>query len=175
MESSDKIQEQFGYENDHEYIARLRLVVTLLNKMVDEIESAQGNSSTLLDTFGGFLKASGLTENLDGGGHRLTNIKNGESSGDAVTLAQLTSQVQSGTSDPTTLPLTGFGVGTLLAGELVRRSANGNGLEGFDLATVLQDYASASVLATAVTEMNQTLAEFNTKLDQAKGLAVLGL
>lgn len=175
MESSDKIQEQFGYENDHEYIARLRLVVTLLNKMVDEIESAQGNSSTLLDAFGGFLKASGLTENLDGGGHRLTNIANAQSSGDAINLGQLTAQVQSGTSDPTTLPLTGFGVGTLLAGDLLRRSADGNGLEGFDLATVLQDYASASTLAAAVTQMNQTLITFNEKIDQANGLAVLGL
>jgi len=173
VETSDKIQEQFGYENDHEYIARLRLVVTLLNKMVDEIESAQGDSSTLLDAFGGFLKASGLTADLEGGGFEVKNIANATDPASAVPLQQLTSITALGTADPSTINVTSFGAGALSDGDVLQLV--GTTLQGLNITTLIQSLATEQALTNAVNNLNQTMTNLAAKVADNEALAVAAL
>jgi len=173
MESGDKIQDQFGFENDHEYIARLRKIVTLLNKMVDEVEAAQGSGASLVEAFSGFLKKSGLTADLEGGGFEVKNIANATDPASAVPLQQLTSIAALGTADPSTINVTSFSAGSLSDGDVLQLV--GTALQGLNITTLIQSLATEQALTSAVNNLNQTMTNLAAKVADNEALAVAAL
>lgn len=169
METSDKIESQFGAEGDFGYITRLQELRTSINKVIDELIAAQDGEPSLIEALNNYVKASGLTASLDAGGHQINNAGNASQPTDLVTLQQLTALVQAGSTDPGQIALTALGVGSLADGELPR-NVDGS-LVGFDPSNLV----TAATLAQQVALLNQTLSELQTKLNETEGLALVGM
>lgn len=167
MQSSDTVDNPVVGQSD--YPLKVDELVTTLNKLVTEIVAAQGDANTIAEALAGFVKASGLTSDLDAGGNEITNAKNASTPSSLVTLQQLTALVQAGSSDLSTIAVTALAIGSLANGELLR-NVDGN-LVGFDPSNLI----TATALAQEVSLLDQRDVELESKVEEVEALALLGI
>lgn len=167
MQSSDTVESPVVGQSG--YPLKIQELVETLNKLVSELIAAQGNDANLADALAGYIKGSGLTQNLNADGHEIVGLANASSPASAVTLQQLTALVAAGTTDPGTIAITSLGVGLLDNGQVL--GAVDGSLMGVDISNLV----TAAALTQEVQLLNQKNTELQEKINEAEGLAIIGM
>jgi hypothetical protein len=134
MISGDKNPNAFLSVNDYEYIDKLQKIDTSLNKLIDEIISAQSGDINLATRLTAILSAAvlktGLIQDLPAGGFKITGLADATNATDAVNR-QTAIAIASGGGSPAEIAVTDLGVGTADSLQLIRVAAAGDYLEGY--------------------------------------------
>jgi hypothetical protein len=148
MITGDKNPNPFLNSGDYDYIAKLQIIDTAVNKIIDELIRAQfgasdlddyltTNNISIADAIAAVQNAAvlktGLVSNLNINSQILYGIPNtsgGNGGSEAVNWATAQAIFLGGGS-PSSIPITSLGIGSATALQLLRINSAGNAVEGY--------------------------------------------
>ena len=117
-------------DGDETYIQDLETLRAFAEANAAELIEARAGAASLYLKLQAYMPYGGWNQNVSAGGYRITNGANAQDPQDFVTLSQAQA-ISSGGGSPANIPVTALNVGTATAGQYLRITLAGDGIEGF--------------------------------------------